>query len=146
MTPLFSNPAPLSALGSVLTAFCLSVVVNLLLTSHRLRHLATDQPNARSLHQHPTPRLGGLGILAGTLTAQAIGPHWPTAWQLAVGLLAGISLADDFRPLAPLLRLAVHGACAGLAAQPLLADGSGWVIAAAVLTTVRAVNLNNYMD
>ena len=39
------------------------VVVRLLLT--RFARFALDRPNARSLHEQPVPRTGGIAVLAG---------------------------------------------------------------------------------
>lgn len=36
----------------------------------KLAEAMLDQPNHRPLHSAPTPRIGGVGVLAGTLAAQ----------------------------------------------------------------------------
>ena len=63
-----------------------------------------DNPNARSSHKAPTPRGGGLGILAIFLAGAAL-TAWLTvsdmSWLVMViaGLLAMVSFMDDRRPL-----------------------------------------------
>jgi UDP-N-acetylmuramyl pentapeptide phosphotransferase/UDP-N-acetylglucosamine-1-phosphate transferase len=81
-----------------------------------------DMPNARSSHALPTPRLGGLGIVAAVAVsigaAQALFVLDSRAAVILVGLgaaVALVSLVDDLRGLPALVRLAVHLA-AGAAA------------------------------
>src|SRR5215203_3909406 len=77
-----------------------------------------DEPNERSLHVAPTPRIGGLGIAAGIGAGCAVsgfGGVQASLLLLALALL-GISLADDLRSLPALMRLAAHLAAAVAAA------------------------------
>ena len=79
--------------------------------------LALDQPNSRSMHTAPTPRLGGVALWLGFgcgLALQAI--------QLQQGLLLGalalvvlVSLLDDIHTLPPWPRLAAQLGAALLA-------------------------------
>ncbi len=106
-----------------------------------------DVPNHRSLHSNPTPRVGGLGILAGIAAGGLVplaGIGWETVLLLAGALtLALLSFVDDRRGLPILLRFAVHGlAAAGVA----WALAGGWWVALAVFLTVWATNLYNFMD
>ena len=72
-----------------------------------------DHPNERSLHTQPTPRVGGIGVLMGALPVAA----WVAGAELRVVLacalaLAAVSLADDYRSLPVVVRLAAHrGGC-----------------------------------
>ncbi len=126
------------------------------------RRAILDHPGPRSSHARPTPRGGGLGLLAG------LGVGWAGALALLPGAepratgaalaaavgLAALSFADDVRGLPVALRLAaqsvaVAGALAvlpadalvfqGLVALPLdrLATGLAWL---------WFVNLFNFMD
>jgi Fuc2NAc and GlcNAc transferase len=106
-----------------------------------------DIPNARSSHEVPTPRLGGLGIIAGVTAAlgvaAALGVDVGAALiLLAIGLaVASVSLVDDFRGLPPLARLAVHLAAGAVAVASL---GPFDVIRALDVTglqTARAVDI-----
>jgi UDP-N-acetylmuramyl pentapeptide phosphotransferase/UDP-N-acetylglucosamine-1-phosphate transferase len=120
------------------------------------RWMPIDRPNERSLHSTPTPRSGGVAVIgASLLAALAITPAWPLAGWLAAGagVLAGVSLIDDFRDLPALLRLAAHLAVAAMFL--LLAPGAanwpaGWLgllaVPVAVLALGWAINLYNFMD
>lgn len=112
-----------------------------------LARAVLDTPNSRSLHANPTPRTGGLGLMAGVFAGwAALAPGWLWPVWLIAGLLMAVSLLDDVRGLSAGLRLAVHVlAAAGLAASvaghlPALA------LAAVVLAVVWMTNLYNFMD
>ena len=137
-----------AALAPALIAFA---VIAALRGSSWALYLA-DQPNGRSLHVHPTPRIGGLGIGAGVLpfAGAASEPAIATLFACALFLMV-VSLADDRSSLPIEVRLPAH-ACAALVA--VLAASSypgawpwGWTGAAfAVLAIVWAANLYNFMD
>jgi len=107
-----------------------------------------DIPNERSLHEVPIPRIGGVGLMAGVLTAWAL-MLMSLAWWVVLPLLAlfVVSLLDDKRGLPVRLRLLVH-----VIAAALLVFGSG--IAAQNILLVFLVfpcvvwmtNLYNFMD
>ncbi len=110
-------------------AFLVATGVAALLTpatawlAHRIG--AIDFPRARGLSQKPTPKLGGLAILAGTLVAEAIWlpatihlPHVPHTRPGSSGgtvhtpaIVAGavlitlVGAIDDWRELTPLAKL-----------------------------------------
>ena len=69
--------------------------------------LPLDHPNARSLHGHAVPRVGGMAIWAGWLAGTAWLPG-PKVWLAPLLALIAISLLDDHRGVHPGLRLAVH--------------------------------------
>lgn len=74
------------------------------------KHAILDHPNVRSSHTQPTPRGGGIGVMAALLPIWAVGfsIFSPTpGWLLlgAAGLLAALSWADDLRGLPPTVRL-----------------------------------------
>lgn len=112
----------------------------------RRRHvLPMDHPNARSLHEAPTPRIGGLGIMAGVAVA--------SAWAANVSLLpavlgafvlAGVSLVDDVRGLPVQMRFLAHVAVAG-GCLLVLGVAGGWLVLS-VLVVVWTTNLYNFMD
>ena len=107
--------------------------------------LPMDHPNERSLHVSPTPRIGGLGIMAGVLVASvwlADGALLPV--MLAAFALAAISLLDDMRGLPVALRFLAHFIAA---AACLLALGlTCWTLLAGTLAAVWMTNLYNFMD
>src|SRR5688500_4269470 len=82
----------------------------------RFGRFALDEPNARSLHERPVPRTGGIAVLAGAAVAFGFGagPLWlPAVLALA---LAVLSFYDDLHGLPTAARLAAHLAAAALLA------------------------------
>ena len=79
-----------------------------------------DRPNERSLHRKPTPRGGGIGIVAVFLVGWPVGivfaTGWPEIdvwWLVLLGFgIAAVSVADDRSPIPTTLRLVVHVAFA----------------------------------
>jgi len=111
----------------------------------RRGRLPMDHPNERSLHETPTPRIGGLGIMAGVLVATvwlADGALLPVV--LGAFALAAVSVLDDVRGLPVRVRFLAHFVAA---AGCLLALGlSGWALLAGTLAVVWMTNLYNFMD
>lgn len=112
-----------------------------------------DQPNERSLHKHPVPRIGGLAILVGIAfgwICLAFSHGLPSVmlWVvIAAVLVAGISALDDIFHLSPIVRLAIHLLSAGALVIGGLAIFSGWLGAIiTILTIVWMLNLYNFMD
>jgi UDP-GlcNAc:undecaprenyl-phosphate GlcNAc-1-phosphate transferase len=133
---------------AVLFAFAVCwLTLALLLRSGR--RLPVDHPNARSLHVTPTPRIGGLGIMAGVLVAAVClavtdvpGTVLPVV--LAALVLAVMSVLDDVRGLPVALRFLTHFI---VAAACLLALGlTGWPFVLSALAVVWMTNLFNFMD
>jgi len=121
---------------------CWLVLVWLLKREHAL---PMDHPNARSLHATPTPRIGGLGIMAGIAAASlfvvdiALLPV-----VLGAFALAAVSLLDDVRGLPVPVRFLAHFVAA---AGCLFALGvTGWALLAGTLAVVWMTNLYNFMD
>jgi UDP-N-acetylmuramyl pentapeptide phosphotransferase/UDP-N-acetylglucosamine-1-phosphate transferase len=135
------------SLLAVAAAFAASVlaVAGVRRWAERLPHA---YPGARTLHQRPVPRVGGLAILAGTLAAVAVEPPGlpgaPGVWMASVAAVVAISLADDFRGVAPAVRLAVHLAASVALGMALFGAGA-WGVAAA-LAIAWGANLYNFMD
>jgi UDP-GlcNAc:undecaprenyl-phosphate GlcNAc-1-phosphate transferase len=70
---------------------------------------AIDEPRERGLHQMPTPRLGGLAILAGVLAAGLIWlPDDRQTHGILIGaaVIVGVGLADDLLDLSADVKLA----------------------------------------
>ena len=111
----------------------------------RRGRLPMDHPNERSLHAAPTPRVGGLGIMAGVLVAAvwlADAALLPVV--LAAFALAAVSVLDDVRGLPVAVRFLAHFVAA---AGCLLALGLiGWTLLAGTLAVVWMTNLYNFMD
>lgn len=120
---------------------------------------AAALPGERSLHSRVTPTGGGLAVVLALLLADLLlrwvlppaadaGGLLPHPNLLAALLLvAGVSWADDRRPLAPGLRLLVHAGAAFLClgADLTIAEGALGQ-AATLLLVIWSVNLFNFMD
>jgi UDP-GlcNAc:undecaprenyl-phosphate/decaprenyl-phosphate GlcNAc-1-phosphate transferase len=86
---------------------------------------AVDRPGGRRVHTRPTPRLGGLAIYAGLLTALAVASRLPTfdrvftttsdpeAIILASSIIVVVGLVDDIRGLSAPAKLAGQIVAAG---------------------------------
>jgi UDP-GlcNAc:undecaprenyl-phosphate/decaprenyl-phosphate GlcNAc-1-phosphate transferase len=137
------NPPIYAGIASlVITLATLAVLV-----SPRLQHLAVDIPNARSLHKRPTPRTGGLAILAGTTAGAWLAWDDSTLaiWVLAL-LLGGVSFLDDRWGLPIGLRLAVQFIVAGAVIALVDAQLPPWWFVVAAVAIVWMINLYNFMD
>lgn len=111
----------------------------------RRNRLPMDHPNERSLHATPTPRVGGLGIMAGVLAAALwLGDTALLPVTLGAFALAVVSVLDDARGLPVRVRFLAHFVAA---AGCLLALGlTGWALLAGTLAVVWVTNLYNFMD
>ena len=111
-----------------------------------------DVPNARSSHEVPTPRLGGLAVIAGVWAAAPFISE--TFLFLAAATLAGlVGVLDDFVDLPFWLKAAGQATVAFillfLAPPPIsLAAGPLWPVALlfGVVWVVALVNAYNFMD
>ncbi len=135
-----------------------------------VRHWATalgvlDLPAARSSHVRPTPRGGGLAIVAIGLVVFVIvsvgsRPRAGALLWLALGavIVAGVSLADDLRSLPVPVRLTAHflgafvavvgtGALSGVGLPSGGFLGLGWLaVPVSFLWVVGLTNAYNFMD
>lgn len=143
------------ALATGVASFALSAVGLRILTARAV----LDQPNARSSHRRPTPRGGGVAVMAALLPAFAA-----AAWAegeiarlapllLGAVLVAGVSFIDDVRSLNAGLRLAAQGAAVtlGLLALPEGPVLQGFVpdwldLVLTALGWLWFINLFNFMD
>jgi UDP-GlcNAc:undecaprenyl-phosphate GlcNAc-1-phosphate transferase len=98
--------------GYALLAFACAALLAWLLVplTERLAYRidAIDYPNDRSLHQVPTPKLGGLAILAGVLVAGVLFLPWvPQTRAILVGaaIIALVGVLDDVFDLPPGVKL-----------------------------------------
>lgn len=119
----------------------------LVILLRRANSLPVDRPNERSLHAHPTPRIGGLalfpGVVLGWLAAGS--STWNSMLLLGLaGFLFFLSIFDDWRSLPVALRLGAHLLAATLLAFGLL--GASPHILSWVLVVAWMTNLFNFMD
>jgi UDP-N-acetylmuramyl pentapeptide phosphotransferase/UDP-N-acetylglucosamine-1-phosphate transferase len=116
----------------------------LLLT--RFAQFALDEPNARSLHERPIPRTGGIAILLGAAISL---PFVATVlWlPLLIALcLSVVSFVDDLRGMPTVARLAAHFVAAGVLAWYALSPMHWAQLAVIVIALVWITNLYNFMD
>lgn len=120
-----------------------------------------DQPGKRRSHTQPTPRGGGIGIVAAILlagaTAWCLLDHsvaWtqPAAVAAAVLTVALIGWRDDHQPLSVAPRLLVHVGAALLVGLAALAPWATrdpvlwWVLLPLVPVLIGFINAHNFMD
>jgi UDP-N-acetylmuramyl pentapeptide phosphotransferase/UDP-N-acetylglucosamine-1-phosphate transferase len=136
----------------ILPAAIAWAVIAMLRRSRWAARLA-DEPNERSLHAAPVPRLGGLGVMAGALPVAACVVSAPLAAIVACAFaLTLVSLADDARSLPIPVRLPAHIAAATIAILAFASPqsnqaGLGWIEACvAIGALVWMTNLFNFMD
>ena len=131
-----------AGLSALVTILVIAAILRSQLVSRML-----DQPNARSLHVRPVPRIGGLGMLAGLLvTTLAFGTDLPWAVWLALALVVGVSLLDDVRSVSAAVRLPIHLAAGVLMAWMALPSSAAvWILPLAV-ALAWMINLYNFMD
>ena len=126
-----------------------------------IKHALLDLPNERSSHTTPTPRGGGLAIMAVCIPALLLmpllvpaEPNRPVILLILIVGLAIISWIDDLRGLSPLIRFAGHIVSVGIALSLGLIDKpvfGGFLPPlldkfAAGLIWVWFINLFNFMD
>jgi Fuc2NAc and GlcNAc transferase len=148
------------SLAALLASYLLTAWLLRLPLARRL----VDRPNPRSSHSVPTPRGGGLSIVAaltgGAIVMTALGllPLRLSAVLLLGGLgIAAVGFWDDARSAPVSVRMLVHFLAAAFAVYLV---GGDWVLhlgriafdlgvmgpIAAVLAIVWALNLFNFMD
>ncbi|WP_300545692.1 hypothetical protein [Maricaulis sp.] len=119
-----------------------------------------DHPNARSSHARPTPRGGGIGVLAGVFAALLVIPVTGPAEGAALagtvlcgGMAAGLGLLDDLLTLSERLKFAVLttlGLALSVMAGPVTGLGIAlpWIVglAGSALWVFTVANAVNFMD
>ena len=106
-----------------------------------------DVPNSRSLHDRPIPRVGGLAIMLGALTAWHLLESPVTRWlSIAVMILMVLSFLDDLKDLSAKWRLLGHMLVAfGFIKLGLAPMSTYWALVF-LLGVVWMTNLYNFMD
>ncbi len=163
MNTVVAATTPLNAWSVVLLAvFVAFASVRLIEWLARRRDLL-DRPTWRSAHVTPTPRLGGVGIVAAVWAGTLLAPTSADSdarltLLICASALALIGLVDDLRPLPPSIRLAAEvgtalafavtvapTATVDLPGMALPLDGAV-AIAVTALWIVAVVNAWNFID
>lgn len=149
---------------SILSAFLVSCFITRFLIGYSGRFQVLDQPNKRSLHEQPTPRIGGLAIWAGSLAGTTIilwlwGSRPSLGCVGAAALLVGlVSALDDWFQVPVSVRAILHLFAGGLLAvggleiQPTVLPASTFHFPAgvgmwlAIPFVAWMINLYNFMD
>ena len=113
--------SPWAIAGWALAAFLSCVILSVLALRYARWRQLLDLPGRRRSHAAPTPRGGGIAIVA-TLLLALPWLAWadlrvPWVFGLMLAAVAGIGWIDDHRPLTARARIAVHilAAMAGVA-------------------------------
>lgn len=137
----------LTLASTTLFAFAVAAA-SLLLLYHYRGLFAQDIPNQRSLHQTPTPRLGGIGIFAGLAAAYG-GENalkaFPPDLLLASCLLFSIAVIDDLRGVGVWIKFLTQILITFIA-LPAFGFGSVATVLATGLVIISVTNFFNFMD
>ncbi|MFM0278455.1 glycosyltransferase family 4 protein [Paraburkholderia sediminicola] len=137
---------PASVAVSIISLAACSLILGALLKTGLAWRLATDIPNARSLHTRPTPRVGGWGIVPVVVAAVMVVA--PTFWiaAAAAAFLAALSQLDDRRGLSARVRFLAHLAAVGVLVWGHPAPAPLWLLVTMSFLLLWLVNLYNFMD
>ena len=142
----------MGTVAGLVVPFVVALAVAAALRGSTFARRLDDRPNERSLHRDPTPRVGGLALLAGALPVAA----WHGTPTIAILLgcavvLALVSWVDDLRGLPVEVRLPAHGVAAAVAVLAMAPPGTepAWGALASVAAAIAIAwmtNLFNFMD
>lgn len=147
--------------AATFSGFVLSVALTRTALVYARRRGLLDQPGKRRSHTQPTPRGGGIGIVAAIVLAGV--PAWsllgrslpwaqPAAVAAAVLAVALIGWRDDHEPLPVVPRLLVHAGAALLVGLAVLAPWAArdpalwWILLPLVPVLIGFINAHNFMD
>ncbi|MHA6203310.1 MraY family glycosyltransferase [Dyella soli] len=146
----------LLAIGMVLASLLIAMIVVRAAIAYAHRRGMMDLPGQRRSHTIPTPRGGGIGMVAAVLLTmpvclRGLPAAWPAtvvaALVVATVIVAAVGWWDDHRSLPVLPRLGVQLLAAGLMASALAIEGMAWWwVPVLVLGGAWSINLHNFMD
>lgn len=106
-----------------------------------------DKPNERSSHTKVTLRGGGIIFYFGALLYFIMNGFQYPFFMCGLTLIAGVSFADDVKPLSSKLRLPIHFAAMALMFNEWgLFSQSWYFIALGFILSVGIINAYNFMD
>jgi Fuc2NAc and GlcNAc transferase len=140
-------------------AFVLSCVGTRALLGLLRRGAVLDHPNDRSSHSVPTPRGGGLAVVASLVAVAAVAAQL-AGYDNGIGFVLGatlglaiLSFVDDLKNLSATLRLSAHSAAVVLGLWALGGEGAfagllpDWAdLALTAFAWLWFINLYNFMD
>ena len=146
MDIVFSVPLLSSAVLAAIALLACAGILWMLLRTGLAWRLATDIPNERSLHERPTPRVGGWGVIPVVVLCMLF--MAPQLWVTAVcaALLAAISQIDDRRGLPARVRFAAHTVAAIAVVSVVPAPIALWLRVVVAVALIWLTNLYNFMD
>lgn len=112
----------------------------------RFASFALDEPNARSLHERPVPRTGGIAVLLGAALSLAFGAFQLWIVMLVALFLAAVSFVDDLRGMPTAVKLLFHVAACAALAWYVLSPMHPVELAILIVAAVWITNLFNFMD
>ena len=132
----------------LILAFIVALAAIVALRRSAIAARLVDEPNERSLHRDPRPRIGGLGLLVGALpVAVAFAPGEARLYAGIAAVVAVVSAFDDAASLPVASRLGTHLVAAALAVIVVGPPASGVAMAMiAILGIAWIANLYNFMD
>jgi UDP-N-acetylmuramyl pentapeptide phosphotransferase/UDP-N-acetylglucosamine-1-phosphate transferase len=149
----------------IVFSFAFSAWLTWRFASPNSRFYIVDYPNKRSLHARPTPRSGGIAILAAAVLGTIFQVWWSNEQQdiipwigLALLVVAAVSFLDDLSHVPVSYRLAAHIVSAilllvaGLSLHTVVLPVIGWSLPAwlgmmiSLLFMVWMINMYNFMD
>lgn len=124
---------------------CLGTLLLLSLLLRRVDALPLDHPNERSLHSWPTPRIGGLGLVPGSVLAWLFaGTEGVAPIVGGAAVLFALSIMDDRHGLPVAIRFGAHLLVAFTVAAWLTT--SPVILVVGVVAIAWMTNLYNFMD
>lgn len=150
-----------AVLAAAVTAGLLATALTALSLGYSRRRGLLDLPGRRRSHTRPTPRGGGIGIIAAVLLVgvpawyaldPGVGPGQAAAMAFAVLAVALIGWCDDHAPLPVVPRIAVHAVAAlavaavGLWPWAAVQTFLWWGLVPLALVLVGFINAHNFMD
>jgi UDP-GlcNAc:undecaprenyl-phosphate GlcNAc-1-phosphate transferase len=136
------RPDPIDGLFAFLVAVSIAWLLVPLTERAAQRLNAIDYPRERSLHQAPTPKLGGLAILCGVLVAGLLFLPWAAPTRAILGgalVIAAVGVVDD------MFELPAGPKLAGQIVAAMIPVFSGVWVNDFTLPFVGGVNLNHIL-